>query len=119
MKSSLQTSVRGVPGGGTTACGSGPVAVPEDASASLSPAATRARRDDPDRPSIAVPVSGNVYCPTDLTRDFEVDFGDFLAFFNCYDVAEGPGSECADLDGNPGVDFGDFLTFFNGYDAGC
>jgi hypothetical protein len=75
--------------------------------------------DDPDRPSIAVPVSGNVYCPTDLTRDFEVDFGDFLAFFNCYDVGEGPGSECADLDGNPGIDFGDFLAFFNGYDAGC
>ena len=53
--------------------------------------------------------------PTDLNDDGVVDFGDFLAFFNCYDV-EGP---CADLDGNEGVDFGDFLFFFNGYDVEC
>jgi agmatine deiminase len=67
-----------------------------------------------------VPVYINgVPCTADVTRDGQVDFGDFLGFFNCYDVGEGPGSACADLDGNPGVDFGDFLAFFNGYDAGC
>jgi endonuclease/exonuclease/phosphatase family metal-dependent hydrolase len=53
--------------------------------------------------------------PTDLNDDGVVDFGDFLFFFNCYDV-EGT---CADLDGNEGVDFGDFLFFFNGYDVEC
>jgi hypothetical protein len=60
--------------------------------------------------------AGWVRCTADIEgTDRGVDFGDFLAFFNCYDV-EG---SCADIDGNPGVDFGDFLTFFNGYDAGC
>jgi hypothetical protein len=54
-------------------------------------------------------------CPTDLDGVRGVDFGDFLAFFNCYDAEQ----SCADIDGNPGVDFGDFLVFFNGYDAGC
>ena len=54
-------------------------------------------------------------CPSDINRDRSVDFGDFLAFFNCFDQ-ELP---CGDIDENPGVDFGDFLAFFNGYDAGC
>ncbi len=54
-------------------------------------------------------------CAGDINCDQGVDFGDFLAFFNCYD-AETP---CADIDGNPGVDFGDFLAFFNAYDVGC
>jgi hypothetical protein len=51
----------------------------------------------------------------DIDRDGEISFGDFLAFFNCYDIED----PCADLDENPGVDFGDFLSFFNGYDSGC
>jgi sulfatase modifying factor 1 len=55
------------------------------------------------------------FCPSDINRDREIDFGDFLAFFNCYDTE----TPCADIDGNPGVDFGDFLAFFNGYDTGC
>jgi hypothetical protein len=52
---------------------------------------------------------------SDITLDGTIDFGDFLAFFNCYDV----GDPCADVDGDPGIDFTDFLTFFNGYDQGC
>jgi formylglycine-generating enzyme required for sulfatase activity len=58
---------------------------------------------------------GPSFCPSDINRDREIDFGDFLAFFNCYDTE----TPCADIDGNPGVDFGDFLAFFNGYDTGC
>jgi hypothetical protein len=54
-------------------------------------------------------------CLANVNGDEAVDFGDFLAFFNCYDTEQ----SCADVDGNPGVDFGDFLAFFNGYDAGC
>jgi len=54
-------------------------------------------------------------CPTDLDGVRGVDFGDFLAFFNCYDAEQ----SCADIDGNPGVDFGDFLAFFNSFDQGC
>lgn len=57
-------------------------------------------------------------CVSDVTRDGASDFADFLAFFNCFDV-DGPGSECADVDGVEGTDFGDFLAFFNGFDAGC
>lgn len=57
-------------------------------------------------------------CTSDVTRDGEVDFGDFLAFFNCFDI-DGPGSECADIDAEAGVSFGDFLAFFNAFDAGC
>jgi hypothetical protein len=54
-------------------------------------------------------------CTGDINCDEGVDFGDFLAFFNCYDAEQ----SCADIDGNPGVDFGDFLSFFNAYDTGC
>jgi hypothetical protein len=54
-------------------------------------------------------------CPANINCDESVNFGDFLAFFNCYDTE----TPCADIDGNPGVDFGDFLAFFNAYDAGC
>jgi hypothetical protein len=60
-------------------------------------------------------VSKVFFCPSDINRDREIDFGDFLAFFSCYDTE----TPCADIDGNPGVDFGDFLAFFNGYDTGC
>jgi hypothetical protein len=51
----------------------------------------------------------------DINDDGITDFGDFLAFFNCYDLED----SCADIDGNPGVDFGDFLQFFNSYDQSC
>jgi hypothetical protein len=44
-----------------------------------------------------------------------VDFGDFLAFFNAYDV-EGA---AADVTGDGAVDFADFLLFFNAYDTAC
>jgi hypothetical protein len=54
-------------------------------------------------------------CPGDINVDNAVDFGDFLAFFNCYDV----NASCAETDGNDGIDFGDFLAFFNSYDTGC
>jgi hypothetical protein len=56
-----------------------------------------------------------VVCPADVTCDEAVDFGDFLAFFNCFDA----GAACGDLNADQSTDFGDFLTFFNGYDAGC
>lgn len=51
----------------------------------------------------------------DLNGNDEVDFGDFLEFFNCFDAA----APCGDIDGVPGTDFGDFLVFFNSYDVGC
>ena len=54
-------------------------------------------------------------CPADLTLDGEVDFADFLAFFNWYDA----GDLGADVESNGLVDFGDFLAFFGSYDVGC
>jgi hypothetical protein len=54
-------------------------------------------------------------CPSDIDDNGITDFGDFLAFFNCFDQLQ----PCADVDATPGVDFGDFLAFFNGYDVGC
>jgi hypothetical protein len=54
-------------------------------------------------------------CPGDLTGEGDVDFADFLLFFNCFDQD----LPCADINGEPGVDFDDFLAFFNAYDAGC
>lgn len=54
-------------------------------------------------------------CPADLDSSGEVDLGDFLAFFNCYDAE----SSCAEMDAIPGIDLGDFLTFFNNYDGLC
>lgn len=54
-------------------------------------------------------------CLADLTGEGEVDFADFLEFFNAYDAAD----SAADLNGCDGVEFGDFLLFFNAYDTGC
>lgn len=52
---------------------------------------------------------------SDLNDDGVSDFGDFLQFFNCFDV----GDDCGEVDGQPGVDFGDFLQFFNSFDQAC
>lgn len=71
--------------------------------------------DDPDRPSIVIPLAANVYCPSDINRNFEYDFGDFLDFFNAFDTA----GSASDVNRNGEYDFGDFLEFFNGYDQGC
>lgn len=54
-------------------------------------------------------------CGADVNSNGELDFGDFLKFFNCFDAEQ----DCADIDGVAGVDFGDFLNFFNQFDAGC
>lgn len=54
-------------------------------------------------------------CTADITGEGEVDFADFLAFFNCYDTLQA----CGDLTGEGEVDFADFLMFFNAYDAEC
>lgn len=62
--------------------------------------------------SISVDIT---LCPADLNCDQSADFGDFLSFFNCFDV----GDPCGDIDGVPGTDFGDFLVFFNSFDVGC
>ena len=45
----------------------------------------------------------------------EVDFSDFLAYFNCYDTLQ----PCADIDGSTEVDMADFCDFFNAFDQGC
>jgi hypothetical protein len=50
----------------------------------------------------------------DIDNSGEIDFGDFLAFFNAYDGERPEG----DLNGDGVVDFGDFLYFFNLYDQG-
>lgn len=54
-------------------------------------------------------------CVADIDASGEVDLGDFLSFFGCYDTLQ----ECANLDFNREVDLGDFLKFFVAYDAGC
>lgn len=54
-------------------------------------------------------------CLADLTGEGEVDFADFLQFFNAYDT----GDPAADVNGCDDVEFGDFLLFFNAYDTGC
>jgi hypothetical protein len=55
-------------------------------------------------------------CVSDVNLDGVVDFGDFLQFFNYYDVGNCRGDITGSGDGS---DFGNFLAFFNGYDAGC
>jgi uncharacterized membrane protein len=54
-------------------------------------------------------------CPSDVNIDGEVDFLDFLAFFNCFDE----GLACGNIDRQGDIDFLDFLAFFNGFDTGC
>jgi hypothetical protein len=54
-------------------------------------------------------------CRGDLNHDNVTDFGDFLAFFNAFDVSAPEG----DLNGDFSTDFGDFLSFFNAFDTGC
>lgn len=54
-------------------------------------------------------------CPADMDGDGAADFGDFLAFFNAFDIED----PAADRDGVNGVEFADFLAFFNFFDIGC
>jgi trimeric autotransporter adhesin len=54
-------------------------------------------------------------CAADVDCSGEVDFSDFLAFFNCYDTLQ----PCADIDGSTEVDMADFCDFFNAFDQGC
>lgn len=77
---------------------------------------------DPNWKTFAVPgMSSEVItvvkgpCAAEVDGNPGVDFGDFLAFFNCFDQL----LPCGDVDGVPGVDFGDFLAFFNAFDGGC
>ena len=55
-------------------------------------------------------------CVSDVNLDGVVDFGDFLQFFNYYDVGNCRGDIAGTGDGS---DFSNFLAFFNGYDVGC
>jgi len=66
--------------------------------------------------AFALDLRNGPRCPSDVTQDGVVDFGDFLAFFNSYDSDDCRG-DIPPFD--QAVDFGDFLAFFNGYDAGC
>jgi uncharacterized membrane protein len=66
--------------------------------------------------AFALDLRNGPRCPSDVTQDGVVDFGDFLAFFNYYDSEDCRG-DIPPFDQS--VDFGDFLAFFNGYDAGC
>lgn len=51
--------------------------------------------------------------PADIDGNDDVDFGDFLAFFNAFDLLDLD----ADINADCQVDFGDFLAFFNAFDA--
>lgn len=65
--------------------------------------------DDVKAEVLACPINA-----ADLNNDGQVDFGDFLEFFNGYDSSD----PLVDLTGEGEVEFGDFLLFFNLYDQG-
>lgn len=54
-------------------------------------------------------------CPSDVNRSGEVDFADWIDFFNGYDTLQPP-ADC-DVDGD--VDLGDFLIFLADFTEGC
>jgi hypothetical protein len=54
-------------------------------------------------------------CPGDWNCDGVIDFNDFLAYLNDYNV----GNPRADLNGDGVVDFNDFLEFLNRYNTPC
>lgn len=60
-------------------------------------------------------VDTAVPSPADLDGNFELDLGDFFAFFNCFDQQ----LPCADLTLDNVIDTADFFAFFNRFDAGC
>lgn len=66
--------------------------------------------DDVEFLGIRVPIQP---CNADFNQDDQIDFGDFLAFFNAFDAL----APVADVDASGTVDFGDFLLFFNIFDA--
>lgn len=51
--------------------------------------------------------------PADIDGNSDVDFGDFLGFFNAFDLL----NPAADINADCQVDFADFLEFFNAFDA--
>jgi len=55
-------------------------------------------------------------CLGDLNHDGATDFGDFLEFFNAFDVGD---AGYGDVNRDGASDFGDFLAFFNAFDASC
>jgi hypothetical protein len=57
----------------------------------------------------------NTCCPSDVTRDGEVDLADFFAFLNAFDTSD----LLADVTGDQQVDLADFFQFLNDFDAGC
>jgi hypothetical protein len=63
----------------------------------------------------AFEASRSAVCAGDLNGNGEVEFLDFLFFFNCFDQAV----PCGDLSGDGTVDFFDFLQFFNVFDTPC
>ncbi len=64
----------------------------------------------------ACPGTGSGACSrADWNEDGVVDFNDFLAFLNDFNIED----PCADLNGDGVVDFNDFLEFLNIYNLGC
>jgi hypothetical protein len=57
----------------------------------------------------------NTCCPSDVTKDGEVDLADFFAFLNAFDTSD----LLADVTGDQQVDLADFFQFLNDFDAGC
>jgi hypothetical protein len=71
--------------------------------------------DAPDQPTLTVTLSGNVYCPSDVNRDFLSDLADFFQFLNDFDQS----LIGADVSGNGEVDLEDFFKFLNDFDSSC
>ncbi len=71
--------------------------------------------DAPDQPTLTVNVSGNVYCLSDVTHDFEVDLADYFQFLGDFDQTL-PG---ADVNHDNEIDLADFFDFLGAFDAGC
>ncbi|MCC6426426.1 MAG: hypothetical protein IT435_06360 [Phycisphaerales bacterium] len=71
--------------------------------------------DDPDQPARQVTLTGNIWCKADFDRSGFVDFEDYDAFVEAFEL----GTEDADFDGSGFVDVEDFNAFVLQFEAGC
>lgn len=58
-------------------------------------------------------------CPADVNRDGFVDFFDYNAYLECFELGVCPEGSSGDFNGDGFVDFFDYDAFVQAYEAGC
>jgi hypothetical protein len=78
-----------------------------------------ANLDDVDDVDVICVRSGQPPCPADFNGDGFIDFFDYDAFVNCFDVNFCPPGKTADMNGDGFTDFFDYDAYVEAFQTGC